>query len=97
MNRQGLFLFDEPESALSPSRQVDFLRLLKKVEDSQQGQIIMITHSPLLMSLPGAEVFSFSHRGIEQIEPQQTVHFQLMERFFKNPSRFLQEALEEDE
>lgn len=95
MNRHGLFLFDEPESALSPSRQVEFLKLLKTVEQSQRGQIIMITHSPLLMSFPGAEVFSFTHRGIERIEPQQTGHFQLMEEFFKNPRRFLQEAMKE--
>ena len=96
MNRQGLFLFDEPESALSPSRQVDFLKLLKTVEASQNAQVIMITHSTLLMSFPGAEVFSFTHRGIERIEPDQTVHFQLMEQFFKNPHRFLQEMMEEE-
>lgn len=99
MDRQGIFLFDEPESALSPSRQIDFLRLLKKAEESKQGQIIMITHSPLLMAFPGADVISFSCRGIEHIELEQVNHFQLLENFSRNPQKFIKEALilEDDE
>src|SRR5688572_7448545 len=46
--RQGIFIFDEPESALSPSRQLMFLRLLGRMEQSGRSQVIMATHSPLL-------------------------------------------------
>src|SRR5262249_50390066 len=46
--RQGLFIFDEPESALSPSRQIEFLKLLQMMDRSGRCQVIMATHAPLL-------------------------------------------------
>jgi len=49
--RQGVFIFDEPEAALSPARQIEFLKLLRRMESS--CQVIMATHSPLLMAFPG--------------------------------------------
>src|SRR6266699_3245424 len=51
--RQGLFIFDEPESALSPSRQIEFLKLLRRMDESKISQVIMATHSPMLMAYPG--------------------------------------------
>src|SRR5215472_30283 len=48
--RQGIFIFDEPESALSPSRQIMFLRLLRRMDESKINQVIMATHSPMLMA-----------------------------------------------
>src|SRR5260221_10304596 len=48
--RQGLFIFDEPESALSPSRQIEFLKILKRIDQSKVTQVIMATHSPMLMA-----------------------------------------------
>src|SRR6202043_50120 len=53
--RQGIFIFDEPESALSPSRQMDFLKLMRRIDESRHCQVIMATHSPLLMAYPGAQ------------------------------------------
>jgi hypothetical protein len=52
--RQGIFIFDEPESALSPSRQIAFLKLMRRMEDIGHCQIIMATHSPMLMAYPNA-------------------------------------------
>jgi predicted ATPase len=51
--RQGIFIFDEPESALSPSRQIEFLKLLRRMDESKICQVIMATHSPMLMAYPG--------------------------------------------
>jgi predicted ATPase len=48
--RQGIFIFDEPESALSPSRQIEFLKLMRRMENIGHCQIIMATHSPMLMA-----------------------------------------------
>jgi predicted ATPase len=48
--RQGIFIFDEPESALSPSRQIEFLKLLQRMDKSGICQVIMATHSPMLMA-----------------------------------------------
>ena len=50
--RQGIYIFDEPESALSPSRQMEFLKLMRRMENSGHCQIIMATHSPMLMAYP---------------------------------------------
>lgn len=52
-SRQGVYLFDEPESALSPSRQIEFLKLLRRMEQAGVCQIIMATHAPILMAYPG--------------------------------------------
>src|ERR1700750_1702428 len=52
--RQCIFIFDEPESALSPSRQIEFLKLLRRMDDSGHCQVIMATHSPVLMAYPNA-------------------------------------------
>lgn len=54
--RQGIYVFDEPESALSPSRQIEFLKILRRMEDSRVCQVIMATHSPILMAYPGARL-----------------------------------------
>src|SRR5689334_21702955 len=58
--RQGIFIFDEPESALSPARQMEFLKLMRRMEASTQCQIIMATHSPMLMAYPGAQLLRMS-------------------------------------
>ena len=52
--RQGIFIFDEPESALSPARQMEFLKLMRRMEDIRHCQIVMATHSPMLMAYPNA-------------------------------------------
>jgi predicted ATPase len=54
--RQGIFIFDEPESALSPSRQIEFLKLLRRMERSGICQVLMATHSPILMAYPAARL-----------------------------------------
>jgi predicted ATPase len=61
--RQGIFIFDEPESALSPSRQIEFLKLMHRMDHSQNGQIIMATHSPMLMVYPGARLLVYQSTG----------------------------------
>src|SRR4030088_3589418 len=53
---QGIFIFDEPESALSPARQLEFLKLMRRMEASTICQVVMATHSPVLMAYPGARL-----------------------------------------
>jgi predicted ATPase len=60
---QGLFIFDEPESALSPSRQVEFLKLLRRMDRSGLCQVIMATHAPMLMAYPGATLLRLRNTG----------------------------------
>jgi predicted ATPase len=95
-DRQGIFIFDEPESALSPSRQIMFLRLLCRMEQSGQCQVIMATHSPLLMAYPSARLLLLSKYGLDPVSLEQTEHFKLMQEFYANPVAFVDSALRED-
>lgn len=87
---QGIFLFDEPESALSPTRQVEFLKVLRAMDRSGNAQVIMATHAPLLMAYPGATLLKLAKYGLEPIALEQTDHFRLMREFFQSPSTFLE-------
>lgn len=95
-DRQGIFIFDEPELALSPSRQVLFLRLLRRMERSGQCQVIMATHSPLLMAYPGARLLLLSKYGLDPVSLEQTEHFKLLREFCGNPAAFVDSALDEN-
>jgi hypothetical protein len=79
--RQGLFIFDEPESALSPSRQIEFLKLLRRMERSGIIQVIMATHSPMLMAYPDARLLRLTKGGLDPISVEDTDHFRLMREF----------------
>lgn len=93
-HRQGVYLFDEPESALSPTRQVEFLKLMRRMADSTICQIIMATHSPLLMAYPGAQLLRLSKDGIAPVRLVDTDHFRLMRDFCGDPTTFVKEVLE---
>ncbi len=95
-DRQGIFIFDEPESALSPSRQILFLRLLRRMERRGQCQVIMATHSPLLMAYPGARLLLLSKYRLDPVSLEQTEHFKLTREFCTNPTAFVDSALDED-
>jgi predicted ATPase len=92
-HRQGVFIFDEPESALSPARQIEFLKLLRRMESS--CQVIMATHSPLLMAFPGARLWRLSERGLRAATVEATDHYRLLLGFCTNPREFVRTALEE--
>jgi predicted ATPase len=93
--REGIFIFDEPESALSPSRQVEFLKLLHRMDQAQHCQVIMATHSPLLMAYPGARLLGLTKQGVERTTLEATDHYRLMSEFCENPAAFVDTALEE--
>jgi predicted ATPase len=93
--RQGIFIFDEPESALSPSRQIEFLKLLRRMERSGICQVIMATHSPMLMAYPGARLLRLSKYGLEPVTVEATDHYRLMREFWADPKVFLETMLEE--
>ncbi len=87
----GLYLLDEPESALSPASQLDLLRLLVEYRERGHAQFILATHSPILMALPGAQVFSFGEAGIGETAYEETAHFKLYRDFMVDPASFLSE------
>jgi len=64
VNRQGIYFMDEPESALSPNRQLELLRLLAGIQTSATSQVIVATHSPILMAVPDAQVLEVTKAGL---------------------------------
>lgn len=93
--RQGIFIFDEPESALSPSRQIEFLKLLRRMEKSGINQVIMATHSPILMAFPKAKLLRLSKYGLDPVTVQETDHYRLLREFCADPDAFIETMLEE--
>ena len=93
--RQGIFIFDEPESALSPSRQIEFLKLMRRMEDIGHCQVIMATHSPMLMAYPGATLLRLTKYGLEPVTVKETDHYKVMREFCDDPEGFVQAAIVE--
>jgi predicted ATPase len=78
---KGLFLLDEPETALSPRTQLEFLELI--IENSNKGyaQFIIATHSPILLSIAGARIFSFDYTPMQCIAYKDTDHYKIYRKF----------------
>lgn len=85
----GLFLMDEPESALSPQKQLEFLGYLHQYLGKNRGQFVIATHSPILLAYPNARIYRFDDEGIKEIPYEETEHYQLYLGFMKNPRRAL--------
>jgi predicted ATPase len=93
--RQGIFIFDEPESALSPARQMEFLKLMRRMEESTICQIVMETHSPMLMAYPNARLLRLSKYGLEPVTVEQTDHYKVMREFCEDPTGFVEGVMAE--
>ena len=93
--RQGIFIFDEPESALSPARQMEFLKLMRRMEESTICQIVMATHSPMLMAYPNARLLRLSKYGLEPVTVEQTDHYKVMREFCDDPAGFVEAVMAE--
>jgi predicted ATPase len=78
---RGLYLLDEPETALSPRSQIALLDILSEMGRSGQAQFIVATHSPILLACPDASIYSFNHVPIREVGYQETELFQLYRDF----------------
>jgi predicted ATPase len=85
---QGLYILDEPEAALSPQRQLSFLRIIHDLEAPGHAQFLIATHSPILLSYPGAVLFDLDGDRIQQIDYRDTRHFLITRDFLNGPERF---------
>jgi predicted ATPase len=81
---KGLYLLDEPETALSPKSQISFLDLLAKMGGKGHAQFIIATHSPIILSCPVATIFSFDHIPIKTVRYEKTEHFMLYKKFMED-------------
>jgi predicted ATPase len=84
----GLYLMDEPEAALSPKRQLQFLGLLH--DYCQRGcQFVLATHSPIIMAYPDARIYVLDLEGIHEVAYTETEHYLVTRGFLSNPQRTL--------
>lgn len=94
--RNGLFLLDEPEAALSPQRQLAFLVLMHDtLHRYKDAQFIISTHSPVLLGYPEAQILSFDSTPLRPIEYEQTAPLQIVRYFLNNREDFLKELFQE--
>ncbi len=84
----GLYLLDEPEVPLSPSRQLTFLSMLKTMV-SQDCQFIIATHSPILMALPGASILSLDETPAQPVSYESLEHVIITRSFLNDPDQYL--------
>jgi predicted ATPase len=92
----GLYFLDEPESALSPLRQLSFLRRMHDLVQ-QDCQFVIATHSPILMAYPQSKCYWFSSNGIEPIHYRETDHFRITKNCLEHTERVLGELFAADE
>jgi predicted ATPase len=93
----GLYLLDEPEAALSPSNQMSLLKSLWKIAGQKEAQFIISTHSPIILSCPGAQILSFDHVPIRPISYEETHSYRFYKEFMNNRSHYLQEMVKSGE
>lgn len=92
----GLYILDEPEAALSPTRQLAVLRRIHQlVEDN--SQFIIATHSPILMAYPRAKLYLLDQTGFTTARYEDTEHYAVTKEFLANPARMLEQLLADDE
>jgi len=80
--KKGLYLLDEPETALSPKRQIELLNILKETGKAGHAQFIIATQSPILITCPGAEVYSFDYVPVRQLDYRETDLYKTYKKFF---------------
>lgn len=92
----GLYLFDEPEAALSPSRQLAALRVIHQlVQDG--SQFVIATHSPILLAYPDARIIQFDRSGLSEVAYEDTEHFVVTRDFLNHHPRRLAQLLEDED
>lgn len=91
----GFYIFDEPEAALSPQRQLALLRIIHDLCKNQETQFIIATHSPILLAYPGATIYSCDGEALKEINYKDTKHFEITKGFLDNPDQYLKHLFTE--
>lgn len=91
---KGLYLLDEPETALSPRSQLELLKIFRQMSRAGHAQFIVATHSPILLACPGATIYSFDYCPVQPIAYEATEHYQLYQNFMQNWRTYLADLQE---
>jgi predicted ATPase len=95
--RPGIILMDEPESALSPQRQLTLLASMAELTKRGDVQFLIATHSPILLTFPGATILSFDGGQLASVRLEDTAHYQITKGILNSPGRYWKHLLHEDE
>jgi predicted ATPase len=91
-NPHGLYFLDEPEAALSPKRQLEFLALMHDYI-SGGAQFVIATHSPILLAYPDARIVEFTVSGLRDVNYTDTDHYKITRGFLSNYRTMLDELM----
>ena len=89
--KDGLFILDEPETALSPTSQLALLGLIDRNVKMFNAQYIIVTHSPILMGIPGSDFGWIENGAFSRMSYTECPHFQITKAFCNNPKRFIEQ------
>ncbi|MEM7133299.1 MAG: AAA family ATPase [Chloroflexota bacterium] len=92
----GLYIFDEPEAALSPTRQMVALSAIHQLVE-RDSQFVIATHSPILLSYPNAKILQLNERGMAEVRYEETEHYTVTRDFLNNYEQMLHLLLDEGE
>lgn len=87
-SKNGLYILDEPEAALSPTRQMS---MITRIHDlvNENCQFIISTHSPILMSYPNSIIYEIKNGRLKKTKLEDTEHYQITKSFLENKNKFL--------
>lgn len=91
---EGIYFLDEPETALSPKRQIEFVKLLHEQSGNGHAQFIIATHSPILLSCPNAVIISFDSSALTKTTYEETDYYLIYRDFLLDRQRYLSETSE---
>jgi len=86
---KGLYLLDEPETALSPKSQLELLKLIQGMGALGHAQFIIATHSPILLACPGSMIYSFDYTPVKTIQYEESEHYKIYKNFMEDPTKYL--------
>jgi len=85
----GIFILDEPEAALSPSRQLSLIYFIQQHSKLNKAQFIIATHSPMIMAMPNAKIYEIDNEGMNHVQLEETEHYHITKSFLDNPEVYL--------
>lgn len=92
---KGLYFFDEPEAALSPTRQLSLMVAMQGLVE-RGSQFVIATHSPILLGYPEAEILQFGPGSIAPVAYRDTEHYVVTRAFLERPEKMLREMMGSD-
>lgn len=88
---KGLYLLDEPETALSPASQVQLIRVITEAAAKGDAQFIIASHSPILLACPGASIYSFDEAPPKVVDYEETAYYRVYKEFLEDRGKFLEQ------